>query len=442
MVKSKRERYEQVRGSIIEKAENGKICNEDKQRILEFLDAKDPECGIVDDPNDTPKADGTLARYAYSIKRVAELGDFDLVGTTARDINYFMDDMRRGHVDGVKDDGLAKGTVCNLQKTTRKFYEYHDDLEVDKEDIILYTTGGSSVDERDIFDQEDIQALRKATEHPRDKALVDFLLYTGQRISATLNLRIKDIDVDQGVFYLNEEAGDLKGASGKRPLLYAEKSAREWLRKHPCKDNPDAHFICQKAENVGQYDYEMGDRLDNSTVYTVLQNVGEKAGVDKPVNAHNFRHTFVTICKRNYGMDNDTIKRLIGHDMDSTVMEETYSHLTDDDVIDAAERATGIKEEEPESPLTPDVCENCGEPIPIDRAKACPSCGIVFTPDAKALEDTLEDKMWSAKGEAATDKENEAVDAIREIYEDNPAAVIQALAEDSDVDIDSLMEES
>lgn len=432
MAKSKRQRYEQVRDEIASKTDQGIISSEDKRHIYEFLDAKDPECGIVNDPHDKGKSDGTLARYAYSIKRVTELGDFDLVTTSPHDINYLMDDMRRGDVDGVKDDGLSKGTIRNLQKTIRKFYEYHDDLEIDKEDIVLFSAEESSVDERDIFDQEDIHALRNAAEHPRDKALIDFLLYTGQRLSATLNLRIKDIDVDQGVFYLNEEAGDLKGARGKRPLLYAEKAAREWLRIHPCKDDPDAHFICQKAENVGQYEYDIGDRLDGSTVYTVLQNIGEKAEVDKPVNAHNFRHTFVTICKRNYDMDNDTIKRLIGHDMDSTVMEKTYSHLSDNDVIDAAERATGIKEDEPESPLTPDVCENCGEPIPIEKAVSCPSCGIDFTPNSESVKRKMSEDIYQAKGEDNSEKEEQAIDALRQLQQldEDQLQVINQVATD------------
>jgi len=441
MVKSKRQRYEQIRDEINRKADSGEISENDREYLLEFLDAKDPECRIVNDPNDKPKSDGTLSRYAYSLKRIADLADFELTNATPNDINYFCNDMKQGRVDGVKDDGLTSGSVANYQKSLRKFYEYHSDLGVDKDEIILYKDDSGRVDERDIFTKEDIKALRDACDHPRDRCLVDFLLYTGQRLSAILNLRIKDIDLESGEFYLNEEAGDLKGAGGKRPLLYAKKAVRDWIRAHPCSDDPEAHLITQKSKNMGSNDYELGSRLDGSTVYVQLQRIGEKAGVNKPVNAHNFRHTFVTVAVRDYDMDFDTVKRLIGHAPDSQVMESTYTHLTDDDVINKAKEATDIKEEEPKSPLTPDICENCNAPVPLDNAKACSACGIQFTPDSAGIEESIKDTIHEAKGEAETETSNIAVDVIREAVKENPELVTQAVIEDEDIELDSLIKE-
>ncbi|MDQ2051873.1 tyrosine-type recombinase/integrase [Natronolimnohabitans sp. A-GB9] len=433
MVKSKRQRYEQIREEIEKKAESGSIDETDKEYLFEFLDAKDPECGLVNDPNDKPKSDGTISRYAYSLKRIADLGDFDLTDCSPDDINYLCDDMRQGRIEGVKDDGLTKGSVANYQKALRKFYEYHDDLGIEKQDIILYKDDSGGVDERDIFDKQDIKALRDACKHPRDRALVDLLLYTGQRLSAILNLRIKDIDLETAEFYLNEEAGDLKGASGKRPLLYAEKAVRDWMNSHPCKNDPEAYFITQKSKNLGGGDYELGDRIDNSTVYHQLQQIKKEAGVDKPCNAHNFRHTFVTLAARDYGLDFDYIKHLIGHAPDSQVMESTYTHLTDDDIINKAKEATGIKEKEEESPLTPDICENCNEPVPIDNAKACPACGIAFTPDAHQAKEQIEEDLYESKGQAEGQLE-EDTDTLRQKIKENPElekVALQALIENN-----------
>jgi len=416
MAKSKRESYKHNRQQIKEKVESGDVSAADSERIFEFLDAKDPEAPRVTDPNDSTKSDGTLHGYAYGIKRTVDLADFELTDTTADELNDFMSEMKRGNLDDVKDDGLTKGTVANYQKALRKFYGYHEDLGIEKDEIFLYTGDSNTVDERDIFNKEDIQALRDACEHLRDKALVDLLLYTGQRISAILNLRLKDVDAEEGVFYLNEEDGDLKGASGKKPLLYAEKAVRKWKRSHPRKDDQDAYLICQKRPNLGTYDYEQGEKLDSSTVYTVLQNLGDRAGVSKPVNPHNFRHTFVTIAARDYDMDFDTIKRIIGHEPDSNVMETTYTHLTDEDVIEQAKHDMGIEEKTDESPLTPDICENCGEPVPIDDAKACPSCGITFTPDAQAARKEAESRIVEVENET----EGKIVKAVLEDVRSNP----------------------
>lgn len=437
MAKSKRDRYNNLRKEINRLTDEGSISEDDNDSILEFLDAKDPECGLADDPNDTTKANGTLAKYAYNLKRIVDLSDFDLCETTSDEINIFLDGMRKGNVDGVKDEGLTKGSVNNYQKSLRKFYQYHTDLGVDSDDIILLKPEESTVDERDIFTKEDIQEIRDAATHPRDRCLVDLLLYTGQRLSAVLNLRLKDINLEEGTFYLNTDNGDMKGADGKRPLLYAEKATRDWMNSHPTKNDPESYLITQKIDDPK---VEAGSRMDNSSIYNLLQNIGDKTSVNKPMNAHNFRHTFVTICKRNYEMDNDTIKRLIGHDMDSTVMETTYAHLTDDDVIDSAERAVGIKDEEPESPLTPDICDVCNEPIPIDDAKACPSCGMVFTPDAKAVEESIDTRLWKAKGNAMTESEHEIANAMKRFFKDNPEEIIQAVTESSEVDVESFID--
>lgn len=282
---------------------------------------------------------------------------------------------------------------------------------------------------------EDIHAIRDACEHPRDKALIDLLLYTGQRISALLNLRIKDVDVEEGVFYLNEEDGDLKGADGKKPLLYAEKAVRKWLRSHPKSDDPEAYLLCQKSPNLGNHDYEHGSRLDTTTIYTVMDTLKRRSGVDKPMNPHNFRHTFVTIAARDYNMDFDTIKRIIGHKPGSNVMETTYTHLTDEDVIEQARQDTGIEEKSDDSPLTPDICENCDEPVPVDDAKACPSCGIAFTPDAKQAKNKMKGAAREKKEEAENLQEYKDADAISQAIEDDPelaAQLMQKLGEIAD----------
>jgi integrase len=268
---------------------------------------------------------------------------------------------------------------------------YHDNLGVDHEEIHFADQDKSPVDERDMFSADEVQAIRDEAKRrgSRDACLVDLLLYTGQRRSAILNLRLRDVNVEEGTFYLNEDAGDLKGASGKRPLLGAQKSVRDWKRQHPTRE-PDDYLITHKHKQDNRDGVRAGDKLNPSTVYRQLQRIGHAVGVDKPVNAHNFRHYFVTVCKRDYGMDNDTIKHLIGHEPDSKVMERTYAHLTDEDYIKEAEVARGLREPEEENPQTPPVCDSCGEPLDDDW-KSCPYCGLTYSPDAHGVEDQVQD---------------------------------------------------
>jgi predicted amidophosphoribosyltransferase len=96
--------------------------------------------------------------------------------------------------------------------------------------------------------------------------------------------------------------------------------------------------------------------------------------------------------------------------------------LTDDDVIAEAERKVGKREDEPDSPLTPDHCDNCGEPVPMDNAKACPRCGIAFTPDAAQTQDKIEEDTYESKGEAEGEEED-ALDQMKQLLKENPELI-------------------
>ena len=411
-----RERYESARQKI---RKGDGISEEEQKRILEFLDANDPKRNTYKMPDGATKSDGTLARYAREIRRVAADADFDLTETTAYDINRLMDAYLNGRIDRVKDEGLSNGTVRNKQGPIRRFYFYHDDIGVDRDEIPFAEQEESPVDERDMFTADEVQAIRDEAKRrgSRDACLIDLLLYTGQRRSALLNLRLKDVDLEEGTFCLNEDAGDLKGASGKRPLLGAQKAVRDWKSQHPT-GVPDDHLITHKYEQSNRENVRAGDKLDPSTVYRQLKRIGDAAGVDKPVNAHNFRHYFVTVCKRDYDMDNDTIKYLIGHELDSKVMERTYAHITDDDYIEKAEVGRGLREPDEKNPLTPPVCDGCAEPLEDDW-RSCPYCGLTYSPDAREVEEQMQEDVKGSYADTEPENEQqENVDKVDELLED------------------------
>lgn len=419
MAKTKKEeRYLQERDLI---REHEGISEEDTEYILEFLDANDSRKSTFQMPDGKTKAYSTLRNYGQGLRRVAGDLDMPLSEATSRDFNLLMDDFKSGQAPSVKDSGLSQNTVRTYQGPIRRFLKYYHEWGVDEGEISLEPPDDPAVDTRDMFTKEEVQALRDEARNrgTRDACLVDLLLYTGQRKDAIMSLRLKDVDVDQGVFWLNDSDGDLKGASGKRPLLGAEKSVRDWKRQHPTGERED-FLITHKQAKHKNNGAELGDKLNPSSVYTQLQRIGDGAGVDKPVNAHNFRHYFVTACKRDYGMDDATVKHLIGHAPDSSVMETTYSHLTDEDYIQDAEEKVGIREPEKDNPLTPNVCNQCGEPLEGEW-EACPYCGMIYSPAAQQTKEKMEDTLWEGKAEAGPDtEESEGVDELRRLLKEKP----------------------
>lgn len=369
------------------------------------------------------KEPATLKYWVVYLKRIAERMDVPLTEATAEDVNDLMTTMRKGDHPAVKDSGLANNSIRNYQGVARRFYRYHD-FGPDPEEIAMISGDDTHVDDRDMLTPEEIDRIRNAADHPRDLAIFDLLLYTGQRNTAIRSLRIRDVDVEEGVYYLNEDADGLKGADEngkKRPLLGAVGSIREWLRYHPDSENPDAYLITGKPRYS---DVDSEKMVSRNTINYALKGNGQsdglkqKAEIDKPLSAHKVRHNFVTIAKREYEVSDATIKWLIGHSPDSQVMETTYAHLSDEDRIREAEVGAGVREPDEENKsLSPDIC-HCGEPLPPD-ARACPRCGSVWGPDAQAVKQQVEDDLWADKSEAEGDEE-EAVDELKRLLRDNP----------------------
>lgn len=409
----------------IDKAEDkGHISSEEAEYIREWLDAKDKDNISTPDPDNNQLEKQSLNSYGDNVRLVAKRLDISLLDADTNNINEYMDTLM---------DNLSNSTVQLYQCSLVSFYRYHTDLDVDPEKVVILKDEPTKVDEQDIFDREDIEAMRDVIPNDRDRAIFELALNTGQRVRALQSLRVKDVKPQEGELYLNDDVKGLKGAdkqSRKRPLLGARKACLDWLEKHPTSDKPESAFITHLPKYEKRYGDEFGEPLSGQHINRRLKMIGEEAEINKPTHVHNFRHTFVTIAKRDYDLDDSTIKFIIGHAKDSSVMETTYSHLTADDHISKAEIGAGIKEKEESSTLTPEICPTCYNNLgPAD--KTCSVCGEIFTPDAIAAKNKIDDDVYEAKGELGNE-EQESLDTVKEQMIDEITSdpeLMEALAE-------------
>lgn len=224
----------------------------------------------------------------------------------------------------------------------------------------------------------------------------------------------------------------MKGADQngkKRPLLGATRAVYDWLKDHPTGEDEDFLITCLPTANRGT----PGAILSQSNIRTRLKIIAENAEVNKPPNSHNFRHYFVTTCKRDYNLDEATINHLIGHGPGSTMMETTYQHLTDDDHIKTAEVAAGLCEPDQESPLTPTACPTCGESTRINL-EIMSRCGTVFAPNAADVQSDLDTEMKQSYGQTdpADDETLDKIDTLDTMLDDPDvkAALLERLTDD------------
>lgn len=387
------ERLDSEKGRI-EDAVGDFLTTEERDLILEFADALDKS--TVRHKYRSPDGDietfavRSIENYLMGIRLTAKAGA-SLTDTTADAINAQMDAFH-------DDEGKSKSTIGVYQSALKAFYHHHD-LGVTADEIVRYNPDPEpSVDETDMFTAEEVEALRRAvgeTQMPlRNRAFLELLIFTGQRLLALLSLRVGDVDQEDGYIFLNDdfdaENDGLKGAlerGRKRPMFGATKYVRDWLNHHPYRDDDDAWLFIPSPSNAQS---NLDDYWSESAVGRLFNRVADKAEVDKPVKPHNFRHFCATVLYRDYDVDADTIRMLFGHSKTSRTLEDTYSHLFDEDYVHKAEEALGYRDvEERQRALTPETCPTCGQLLESDW-RSCPSCNEVFGP-AGEIDDVADD---------------------------------------------------
>lgn len=398
--------------------------SDDADRIIKMANAYERDNMLEDTPDgQQSKSVTTLKNYLSGLKKTVP--HIALTDTSTDEINALMQAIYDGDVSNVKDSGLSKGTVQVYQNALRQFYYVYDDVGIDPDDIKIFKNESKGVDPADMLTRDEIQAIRDAADCMRDKALFDFLIYTGQRNTATRTLRIKDLDLKNDRFRLNEGASGLKSAekNGKwRDLLLSSATVKQYLEtEHPAPEDGEAYVFVGRPKYAGP---DPNTILDPTTIGSIIGRLADRAAEDmpsiesKPTHPHALRHNFVTIALRR-GMDESAIKHQIGHAPDSSVMESTYAHLKDSDHIREARDAFDLETEDAESELTPEICPQCGT-NPPENARVCHICGLEFTPDAKEYSQDADDKIRESYREVDTDDMDklEMLQMMDEILED------------------------
>lgn len=403
---------------------NGEIAESDSEAIQSFIRNKRGS-----------KAQSTLKNYLTYLRTIPKRSDIPLTEMTVKDIENLLNSLRDGSHPEVKDDGIG---VSNYQKTLRVFYRYHDDLGIVPEDIEIDQQPGRNLNADALLFRRDVDAMLRACRNLRNRALITLMLATGQRLDAVRTLRLKHLQSDGRTMeiQLNEEEGALKGANGTRPLLWSKHYVRDWYENHPHRDNPEAALFCPFPDRVGQNEpaSEEGEPLQGQTIRDIINRIADRAGLEKNVYPHLFRHTAITRMVLEE-IHPQNIKRMVGWTGDSDQFE-TYVSLADDMNNDALREAHGLPTSDEGIPVigrpTLERCPECNDELP-EGSETCLSCNQPLTHAAAEAEEESEEPDNPIKAALQTafeenekeDAQNMFVEAIQDVAEDLDSGNLQ-----------------
>jgi len=148
--------------------------------------------------------------------------------------------------------------------------------------------------------------------------MLETLYSCGLRVSELVNLKISNLAFDQGFI-------KVEGKSNKERLVPVSGKAIEEINKYMDVYRKTLK-VSKESENI-LFLNRRGKKLSRVMIFTIIKNLATKAGFEKKISPHTFRHSFATHLI-NGGADLRAVQEMLGHE--SILTTEIYTHLDRD----------------------------------------------------------------------------------------------------------------
>lgn len=150
----------------------------------------------------------------------------------------------------------------------------------------------------------------------RNKAIIETLYSCGLRVSELIGLEITNLHFEQG--YIK-----VLGKGQKERLVPISKKAMRDIKFYLEGYRNHLPKIDKSSENI-VFLNRRGKQLTRVMIFTIVKDLARKAGINKTVSPHTFRHSFATHLVEG-GADLRVVQEMLGHESISTT--EIYTHL-------------------------------------------------------------------------------------------------------------------
>lgn len=263
-------------------------------------------------------SDNTLAAYVDDVKKLTQffaISEMQRVpqNVTRKDISAF--------IVWIHEMGFLASSQARILSGIKNFFKYLMEEDVLVENPLKLVDAPKirrklpvvlSIEEIELMME---QIDRSKAEGERNKTIIEVLYSCGLRVSELVNLELAHV-------YWEEEFVRVIGKGNKERLIpigsVALKQARlyyESVRRH-----------VDAAPGHSKYVFlnRRGKQLTRVMIFTIVKGLAEKAGIDKTISPHTFRHSFATHLVEN-GADLRAVQDMLGHESITTT--EIYTHL-------------------------------------------------------------------------------------------------------------------
>jgi len=154
--------------------------------------------------------------------------------------------------------------------------------------------------------------------HPqgeRNRAILETLYSCGLRVTELITLQISDLFFEEGFIRVI-------GKGDKQRFVPINVETQKYIVIYM--NHIRNHIKVQKGFEDTLFLNRRGKQLTRNMIFLIIKELAEKAGVEKKVSPHTFRHSFATHLLEN-GADLRSIQQMLGHESITTT--EIYMHV-------------------------------------------------------------------------------------------------------------------
>ena len=255
-----------------------------------------------------------LQRYLKFVAR--DLGIHELNGVTLQHIEQYLEELSA--MD------LSVSSIARNISSVRGFHEFavvEGLAEANPAELIELPKQAQNLPE--VLNPEEVAAIidipnRETDAGVRNAAIMETLYATGMRVSELTSLELDNLFFEIGFIRV-------VGKGNKERLVPVGEVAQSALEhyievvrpKFQSDKNP------QKAENK-IFLSQRGNPLSRMSIWNIVNDAAERAGIEKNVYPHIFRHSFATHLLEG-GADLRAVQEMLGHS--SIITTEIYTHV-------------------------------------------------------------------------------------------------------------------
>lgn len=301
-----------------------------------------------------------LKQHTYWLNNVVKVNNYNNV-TEQHLKEYFASQVERG---------MSNSTIITNKAYIRPFYKW-----LDKEDIVKWIKTNREkrfIDENQLVTYDDIKKIVSKADNPRDKAIVKTMYEGALRNSELADIKLSDVKIETiDVFENNKKKQQeiakitVKGKTGKRTVLVVDcvGELKDLINNHPFKsDSNHILFISYHHKTYGR-------KLFPNNVGGIITRLATKAGIQKKIYPHLFRHSKLNdLAKKAF---NERDLRIFAGWSSTSNMPDIYLHYGETQVEQKILKQRGLYKDDSDN----------SERKKIER-KICPVCNKINSSDS------------------------------------------------------------